>query len=37
MARALLMYKMMPDSTPEGVVMVADEALSIDEMAQCIK
>ena len=33
MARALLMYKMTPDSTPEGTVMVADEALSVNEMA----
>ena len=37
MARALLMYKMTPDSTPEGMVMVTDEALSVDEMAQRIK
>jgi len=28
---------MAPDSTPEGTVMVAGEALSIGEMAQCIK
>ena len=37
MAHALLMYKMMLDSTPEGTVMVAGEALSIGEMAQHIK
>ena len=37
MARALPMYKMTPDSTPEGMVMVAYEALSVGEMAQCIK
>ena len=37
MARALPMYKMTPDSAPEGMVMVAGEALSIGEMAQCIK
>ena len=37
MARALPMYKMTPDSVPEGTMMVTDEALSIDEMAQCLK
>ena len=37
MARALLMYKMTLDSTLEGTVMVAGEALSVSQMAQCIK
>ena len=37
MARALQMYKMASNSTPEGTVMVADEALSVSEMAQCLK
>ena len=37
MARSLPMYKMMPDFAPEGTVMVVDEALSVGEMAQCIK
>jgi len=37
MARALLMYKMRLDSTPEGTVMVVGEALSVGKMAQCIK
>jgi len=37
MAHTLPMYKMMLDSTPEGMVMVAGEALSIGEMAQRIK
>ena len=31
------MYKMTLDSTPEGMVMVAGEALCISEMAQRIK
>ena len=37
MVCALLMYKMMPDSMPEGTVMVTGEALSIGKMAQCLK
>ena len=37
MAHALPMYKMTPDSTPKGTVMVAGEALNIVEMTQCIK
>ena len=37
MARALLMYKMTPDSTPKGTVMVAGEALSVGETTQRIK
>ena len=37
MVRSLPMYKMMPDSMPQGTVMVAGEALSIGEMAQRIK
>ena len=37
MACALPMYKMTLDSTPEGMVMVVGEALSISEMAQHIK
>ena len=37
MARALPMYKMMPDSMPEGMVMVAGEALSVGEMTQHMK
>jgi len=37
MACALLMYRMTSNSTPEGTVMVAGEALSVGEMAQCIK
>ena len=36
MACGLPMWKMMPDSRPEGTVMVAGEALSICEMAQCL-
>ena len=32
MACALPMYKMTPDSTPEGTVMVVDVALSIGKM-----
>jgi len=31
------MYKMMPNSTLEGTVMVASEALSVDKMAWCLK
>ena len=37
MARALSMWKMTLDSSPEGMVMVAGEALSIGEMTQRIK
>jgi len=37
MVHALPMWKMTPDSMPKGTVMVADEALSIDEMAQHLK
>ena len=37
MACALLMYKMMLDSMPEGTLMVASEALSVGEVAQCLK
>ena len=37
MAHALPIYKMTLDSTPKGMVMVADEALSVGEMAQCLK
>jgi len=37
MARALPMYKMTTDFAPEGTVMVADEAQSVGEMAQCLK
>ena len=37
MVHALSMYKMTLDSTPEGMVMVAGEALSVDKMAQYIK
>ena len=37
MACALLMYEMTSDSAPVGTVMVAGEALSIGEMAQCLK
>ena len=37
MARALPMYKMTSDSTPEETAMVTDMALNIDEMAQRIK
>ena len=37
MARTLPMYRMTPNSMLEGTVMVADEALSIGETAQCIK
>ena len=33
MVLALLMYKMKLDSAPEGMVMVAGEALSVGEMA----
>ena len=36
MVCTLLMYKMTPDSTPDGTVMVASEALSVGEMAQRI-
>ena len=34
MAHTLPMWKMTPDSTPKGTVMVAGEALSVGEMAQ---
>ena len=34
MVHTLLMWEMTPDSMPEGTVMVAGEALSINEMAQ---
>ena len=37
MARALQMYKMASNSTPEGTVMVTGEALSVGEMAQHLK
>ena len=37
MACALPMYTMMSDSTPEGTVMVAGEALSVGKTAQRIK
>ena len=37
MALTLPMWKMTPYSTPEGTVMVAGEALSVDEMAQRLK
>ena len=37
MAHSLPMWKMTPDSEPEGTVMVTGEALSIGEMAQRIK
>ena len=37
MACALLMYKMTPNSTPKGTVMVAGKALSVGEMAQRLK
>ena len=37
MVCALPMYKITPDSTPEGTVMVTGEALSIGEMAQRLK
>ena len=37
MEHALPMYKMMPNLVPEGMVMVIGEALSVGEMAQCIK
>ena len=37
MTRTLLMYKMTSDSTLEGTVMVASEALNIGEMAQHLK
>ena len=37
MACALPMYTMMLDSTPEGTVMVAGEALNVGETAQRIK
>ena len=37
MAHALPMYRMTLDSTPEGTMMVADEALSIGEIAQRLK
>ena len=37
MAHALPMYKMTPDSMPEGTVMVAGEALSVGEIAQRMK
>ena len=36
MARTLPMWKMTPDSAPVGTVMVAGEALSISEIAQCL-
>ena len=37
MAHTLPMWKMTPDSTPEGMVMVAGEALSVGETTQRIK
>ena len=37
MVRTLSMYKMTLDSVPNGTMMVAGEALSVNEMAQCIK
>ena len=37
MARALPMYKMTPDSTPKGTMMVVDETLSFGKTTQCIK
>ena len=37
MVWALSMYRMTLDSTPEGTMMVADEALSIGEIAQRLK
>ena len=37
MERALPMWKMTSDSMPEGMVMVAGEALSIGKMPQCLK
>lgn len=37
MAHVILMYRMMPDASPEGMVMVADGALSVGKEAQCIK
>ena len=37
MVRALPMYKMTSNSTPEGTMMVVGEALSVNEMAQRIK